>query len=433
MKRWFSRAFGRLFGSGLLIKQVVTILSGTATAQILTVAAMVPLARLYSPLDFGLYAIVQSIVTVGVTLAALRYDMATVLPESDLAARVLHRLASRSILVSSSVFMLAIVIAHPFIARTYENDVFATWLIGAGLAIYLMAQVVNVQFWLNRRQDYRAIAGNRLIQAVTVAAFQLALAVPVGGFQGLLAGLVAGQIVTLLLVRRRTPELKQPLPKEAPGQWEMARRYRKMPLVNGPTAVLDAVKNSGINVLIGNIAVSGLGQYSLAYQLTKAPVSLLNGAVAQVLLQRLATTEPGSMVRLLRDSFVRIFLFSAPIFVIFYFLAPSLFPFVFGAEWEEAGLIAQALVPWLFMLTFTSPLSSLFVIADKQEWGLVFALLSTSISLAYLVLTPLGLLPAVQYLSLIMAALLGLWVVMALLVARGYDKNGRRRANEVPE
>ena len=123
----------------------------------------------------------------------------------------------------------------------------------------------------------------------------------------------------------------------------------------------------------------------------------------------------------------------ALIFVVFYFLAPRLFPFVFGAQWGEAGLIAQALVPWLFMLTFTSPLSSLFVIADKQEWGLVFALLSTSVSLAYLIVTRLELLPAVQQLSLIMAALLLLWVVMALMVARGYDKNGRRSSDEVSD
>lgn len=414
----------RVFGSGHLAKQIATLLSGTATAQALTVLAMIPLARLYGPEDFGLFTIVQSIVTVGVTMVALRFDLTIVLPKSDVAARVLYRLASRSIAVSSAVLSLILLVAQPWIEGHYANQAFATWTITIGLATYLMAQVTNVQFWLTRREEYGAIAGNRMIGAVSVALSQVAFALWVADFRGLIAGLLAGQALTLLLVRRRTPELGEPLPEDAPSGWELAKRYRKMPLLNGPTALLDAVKQSGINLLIGNIALSGLGQFSLAYQMTKAPVSLLTSSVAQVLLQRLATTEPGGMVSLLRASFARILLFAAPAFAVLYWVAPALFPFVFGTEWAEAGELAQALVPWLFMLAFTSPLSSLMVVAEKQEWALVFAALSTAIPLAFLALTSLELLPAVRGLALIMAGLLLAWIAMAFLVARDFDRRG---------
>lgn len=420
-----------LLGTGTLMKQVITIMSGTASAQVLTVIAMIPLARVYTPKDFGLFAIIQSVVTIGVTLAALRYDLAVVLPRSDLAARVLFRLASNSIAVTSALLSVTLVLIHPWISKAYCSPEFAVWLVGAGIATYLMAQIVNVQYWLNRKQDYRAIAGNRLIQAIAVAVFQLGFAPILGGFRGLLSGLIVGQAITLILVRLKTPELRAAVAEDAPTQWEMAKKYRKMPLVNGPTAVFDAIKSSGINVLIGNIALSGLGQYTLAYQMTKAPVSLLNGAVAQVLLQRLSTTKPGGMARLLRASFWRISLLSIPAFAIFYFVAPFVFPFVFGAEWAEAGLIAQALVPWLFMMTFTSPLSSLFVVANKQEWGLLFAAVSTACALTFLVLSPFELQTTVFWLALLMSVLLMLWVVMALLVARGYDRSGDFQESEV--
>lgn len=422
MKGSFRRGLERLTGQGLLLRQIVTILSGTASAQLLTVASMVPLARLYSPQDFGLFAIIQSVVGMGTALGALRYDMAIVLPKTDLIARVLHKLASRSILIFSMLLSVVLLAASPLTSRVYNNDSFSIWLIASALATYLVAQVVNVQFWLNRRQNYRAIAGNRLIQAVSVAVFQIGFAFVIGGFQGLIAGLIAGQTITLILVYRRTPELRGRLPENSPTKWQVAKRYRKMPLINGPNALLDALKTAGINVLIGNIAVSGLGQFSLAYQMTKAPVSLLNGAVAQVLLQRLASTEPGGMAKLLLASFVRIFLFAAPVFSVFYFIAPGLFPFVFGEQWADTGRIAQALVPWLFMLTFTSPLSSIFVVAGKQEWALAYAAISTSVSLGFLAFTSLDLLTAVTWLALIMAALLVIWVGMALLVARNYDR-----------
>ncbi|GEP28837.1 hypothetical protein CLE01_34350 [Cryobacterium levicorallinum] len=115
----------------------------------------------------------------------------------------------------------------------------------------------------------------------------------------------------------------------------------------------------------------------------------------------------------------------------FYFTAPSVFPIVFGAQWEEAGYISQALVPWLFMVTFTSPVANVFVVTGQQEWALAFAALSTFISLGFLALTPLDLLPAVTWLAFIMAALLLLWVGMALFVARSYDRSGKIEKDEV--
>jgi len=275
--------------------------------------------------------------------------------------------------------------------------------------------------------DFAGIAKNRLLQAAAVAGFQVLFSLLLPDFHGLLAGFLAGQLMALWLVQRRTPELRGRGPADGPSSWQVARDYAKMPLVNGPTAVLDAVRSGGISVLIGNIALSGLGQFTLAFQITKAPVSLINGAIAQVMLQRLAATAPGGMSKILRVLFARIALLAVPAFAAFYAAAPRLFPLVFGDGWEEAGLIARALVPWLFMVAFTSPLSSLFVVTGKQEWALAFAVLSTASTLGFLVATPLGMLQAVTWLAWIMAGLLALWVAMAVMVARAYDRTGQPR------
>lgn len=420
MTDWPSKLYKKLFGSGNLLRQITTVLAGTATAQLLSLGAMVLLARLYSPSDFGIYAIFQSVVAVGVTMAALRYDVAIVLPRSDLAARTLQRLASRLILLSSVALSTALLIAYPLISRLYDDTV-AAGLVSAGFVVYVAAQGTNLQYWLTRRMRYRTIAANRLIQAAAVSGFQIGLAFILDGFAGLLIGLLVGQLVALIWAYHHTPELRGDLPSGAPTVGEMAKRYRKMPLINGPNALLDSVKTSGINVLIAKIAVSGLGQYSLAMQVTRAPVSLLAAATSQVFLQRLSTVQPGGMVPLLRAAFSRIFILSAPVFTLFYFVAPSLLPFAFGERWADAGLIAQALVPWLFMLTFTAPLSSIFVVVERQEWSLIIAALSTIAAVGFLAFTTLDLLAAVSWLSLIMAAILLIWMGVALLVARQFD------------
>lgn len=415
------RAVRRVFKSNSFLSQVTTVLAGTGTAQVLTVLAMIPLARLYSPEHFGLFAIMQAIVVVGIDVGALRYNVAIVMPRSDLVARVLQRLASRSVMIASSVIALVLLLAQPAISNMFGDSVFAWWLPTAGIAVYLMTQILTVQYWLTRHQRYGVIAGNRLTQAALVAAFQIAAAPLIGGFLGLIVGLLLGQLGTLLLVRQRSKDLRGPLPADAPTMGAVAKRYRKMALVNGPNALVDGVQSVGINALIGNIALSGLGQYSLAYRITLAPVALLVGSLSQVLLQRLSTTRPGGMLQLLRTAFGRIFLFAVPIFAVFYLVAPYLFPFVFGAQWAEAGQIAQALVPWLFMLTFTSPLSSVFVIVEKQEWSLAHAVVMACAALGFLAFSPFDVLNTVRILALILAGMLLIWVAIALWVARGYD------------
>lgn len=412
----------RLFGGGKTARHVTEMLSGTTLAQVITVLATIPLARLYSPADFAFFALAQSIVVVGVSLGALRYDVAIVLPESDLDARSLHRLASRSIMVTSLALALFLLFIRGWIGDRYDNAAFGNWLVLVAITVYIMAQIANIQNWLIRSERFRTIAGNRVTGSSLVVGSQLLLAPLVGGFEGLMLGLFMGQALTLGILRLRTRELKSPLPLDAPKLSVMARRYKKMPLINAPNVVLDAVRNAGINVLIGSIALEGLGQYSLANRAARAPIYLINGAISQVFLRRMAVAPPGELLHLIRRLLVRIGIVTTPLFVLFYLAAPWMFPFLFGQEWQLAGAIAQALVPWLFLNTFTSPLSNVFLITEKQEWLLGFAFVYAVVPISYLFLTTGPLLETVWILSWIMAGLLCCMLMLALSIARKFDR-----------
>lgn len=405
-----------------MLRRVATLLSGTTIAQVITLAMTIPLARLYGPEQFGFFAIIQSVVAVGVAVASLRFDMAIVLPKTDLEGRVVQKLASRSILIMSLLFSLVLLAASGWVAAKYDSRSLAYALVASGLVVYTTAQIANRQFWLTRKTEFRVIASNRVIGAVATGVFQVLAALITRNFLGLLVGLILGQILTLILVNRRIPDLRDPIPGGAPSTLDMARRYKKMPLLNGPNAILDSVRTAGINILIGNIAVAGLGQYSMAFRVTGAPASLISGAIAQVFLQKMSVTEPGAMTKLIRSVLLRIGSLSIPIFTVFYFVAPWLLPSLFGAEWTESGLLAQALVPWIFMLTLTSPLSNLFIVTERQGALLAFAALYAAAPLVFLALTPWGLELTVQGLGLVMAGCLLILLVLAIAVARQYDQ-----------
>jgi O-antigen/teichoic acid export membrane protein len=52
-----------------------------------------------------------------------------------------------------------------------------------------------------------------------------------------------------------------------------------------------------------------------------------------------------------------------------------LFGFVFGAEWEFSGYLAQLIAPWLFAVMLVSPLSSVLVVMEKQRISMWYNIL----------------------------------------------------------
>ena len=425
MTSFFRRLRKKAVGDGRLLRQLLTVLSGTTMAQLITIVGMIPLARLYSPTDFGFFAIAQSIVLAGSMVAALRYDIAIVLPESQSAARSVHRLASRIIMVASTVLAVVLLLAHRRVSEHYENPSFGIWLTVTALIVYAMAQILNTQNWLIRMKQFGLIAQNRMLAALLMLTAQLVCAPLVGGFEGLLIGMLVGQVVTLLVLNRRVPELHTSLPEDAPAIREMAVRYKKMPLLNAPNVLVDAVRDAGINILIGNIALGGLGQYSLANKATNAPVYLIRGAIAQVFLPLMARARPGELAPLVKRLLIRLGFVAAPVFLVFYWLAPWLFPLFLGDQWGQAGLIAQALMPWLFMNTFTSPLANVYVTTERQGWLLGFAVVYAAAPLIFLSTSTLPLLPRVQVMAWIMAAALMCMLAMTLIITRQFDRRGQ--------
>ena len=124
----------------------------------------------------------------------------------------------------------------------------------------------------------------------------------------------------------------------------------------------------------------------------------------------------------------RILVLALAPFAALYLVSPWLFPLLFGAQWSDAGYFARALIPWLFLTLVTSPLSNLFVVAERQDWMLGFAVVYAAAPLAWLDWSPLELLPTTYVLGAIMGGLLIIQTVLADYASAHYDRDGRKLA-----
>jgi len=410
------------------LRHVMVLLTGTAISQVVVMAVSTITARLFTPEAFGQFAVFGSLTAIATTIASMRLDMTIMLPEDDDEARRIARVATYSNLAVAGLFTLAALLLRDLVIAQYGDPELASWLVMGGFTVFFVAQATMMQFWFNRKTDYRTISLNRVQQSIGSAGGQLGFGLlGLRTLPGLIFGTLIGQAFAFVNLRLRAKSLFRPLPEGTTSGMELVRRYKKMPLLNMPTALVDSLRTNGITLLIGTVALGAVGQFNLAWRILQVPIGLINSAISQVFFQKLARVRPGEMLPLVRATILRSLLITLVPFGLIYLVSPWMFTLVFGPQWDMAGEFARALTPWLAMQLVTSPISTVFVVTDNQQWMLGFSIVFCAAPLSLLYFSPLPLLETVFWLGLLMAGMLALMLLMSLLAARGYDR--RRQAD----
>lgn len=147
----------------------------------------------------------------------------------------------------------------------------------------------------------------------------------------------------------------------------------------------EAVTNSaGVQVPILIIATAAIdaeaGFLMLAMRLLSAPMGLIGGSVAQVYLAEASDKyHRGELKSFTNKTILMLAKVGFIPLVLAGIAAPFVVPFIFGEEWQRAGVLISWMVPWFFMQFITSPVSMSLHITGHQKtalflqvFGLVF-------------------------------------------------------------
>lgn len=358
-------------------------MTGTVLAQVLVFALAPISSRVYTPEQTGEFALILAVATTIATVAGLRYDLAIVLEKDPANARLLRNTVSLIITAVSVLSTIVLWIIGDWLAKTINHPQLGPWFAAAGLIVFTTAQVNSYNYWFTKTDQFGAISVNRVQMRGSIEIIQILLSVFwIGGLAGLVVGYVVGQAGAAGTLAykgmKRLPEESKP----TISRKDLLKKHRRMPLINGPNALVDQIRLQGINLLIGALfSTAAVGQFSKAWLLMQAPVTLVTGAVSQVFFQRFADTPRGQVQALVKKSVkVSTAIGIAP-FLLLFVVAPLLFPWYLGAQWTPSGYIAQALVPWLFLNVATSPISTVFIVTGRQHELFAFAVVYMSTGL----------------------------------------------------
>lgn len=357
-------------------KNVFILFTGTTLAQIISTLASPFLSRIYNPYDYGVLASYGAIVSLFAIISTGRYELAVMLPEEDKDALNIMMLSLIIATVISLLVFFGIFIIDNFKIKGLIDNNLSFWLYMIPVSIFLTGLYQTLNYWFNRKKQYKVLAFSRVFQSILVTILNLILGFCGFGVSGLIASNLFGQLVSTIVLTIqfwiKNKDKRKLISKESIKN--NAKKYQDFPKINSLHAFIDMVQASGVIFLISSLfGLTVLGFYSFSIKVMKVPLSLLSSAISDVFYQKASEAyfKKDDLENLVKNTLKKVGLFSLPLFIIFLLFSPNIFAIVFGEKWRDAGVYTQILSPWIFINNLASSVSPISVIVNKQKSALL--------------------------------------------------------------
>lgn len=365
---------------------VLTLMTGTTIAQVIPIAVSPILSRIYTPHDYGIFALFMAVASLIFVIATGRYEMAIMLPDNDEEAINIVALSGTVTFFISLITLLIVWIFNAAITSLIKNNEISKWLYCVPLAAFFTGIIQTLNYWLSRKKQYANLAIRRVYQSIATAGITIGMGLSGYGASGLIIASIMGQGIAIGImgwqVWREDGSKFGSVTKIK--MIELAKRYKDFPRVNSLHVFVDMLQSSCVTFLISSFFGGAiLGAYSFAIRILKSPTALISASVSQVFYQRASETynNSGNLPALLSKTMSRLALISFPIFIIIAIYAPNVFVILFGKNWKEAGIFAQILSPWILINFIVTPLSYIPAILHSQKAWFFVTLIGNTLPL----------------------------------------------------
>lgn len=353
-------------------RNVITLMTGTALAQAIPIAITPILTRLYTPEEFGLFAVYMAICSILAVLVTGRYELAIIVPQEDEDAINIMALSIALSFIISAILLIVISIAGEQISVLLGNESISNWLYLVPFTTLVMGCFQNLSYWANRKSHYKKMAVSRVSQTASTSTVQLGTGYLKIGSIGLILGQLIGQLVSVIYLARFifTKEKKQILKVNKRKIFEVADKYKNFPKYLIAAHGFNTGSSQAPVILLSSLFTTAIsGFYMITERVLNAPISLVANAIGDVFRQEASSkyAQTGQCRIIYLQTLKKLALLSFIPFAILFIFSEQIFGLLFGKEWVEAGIIAKILMPVFFLRFLSSPLSYMFLIAEVQR------------------------------------------------------------------
>ena len=370
----------KFFTKNSFSKNVAILLTGTIIAQAIPLAISPVLTRLFSPEEFGLFAVYFGISQIISVFITGRYEMAIILPEKDEDA---INIVAVSMIITLFISIISLLIIFPLryvIATVLNSPDVANYLLLIPVTVFAIGIYTIFNLWLNRKGHYKNITTGKITRSAFSSLFSIGFGMTLFKTGGLIIADTIGQLIAgfFVLIKSLKSDRDKVSKVSKAGMMKQAKRYVHFPKFNVISGLFEKASGQLPVILLASFfgtAISGL--FSLSQRIIAAPGSIVGASVGDVFRQQVSIEyqKNGDCRETFLDLLKLLLLIGIIPFSVLAVFAPFLFSFIFGPEWRIAGEYAQIMILMFFLSFVVSPLSNMFIIAEKQKIDLVIQII----------------------------------------------------------
>jgi len=355
-----------------IFKNVAMLVTGTAIAQILLIGFQIIVRRLFTPEEFGAFAVYMSIVGILVIFSTLRYEFAIVLPKDKLSGDSLVIGGLFISLFINFLSLIFIILFKDFIMQllNFPNE-YNHWLYFIPASAFLFSTYQLINFWLTRNGAFKSIAMNKVIRRSSEGITQSLL-----GFNTLSLGLIFGDLMgnighifsgirQMIKFNFSLKDISKQSIKHSLLKYINFPKYQALPAILNTTSMLLPV--FFINKLFDH---DSAGYFDLSRQILAIPIAFITASLTQVLLKeysdRRNTGKP--LTKNVLKTSLLLTLAIAPFALVIMIWGEEIFSFVFSDIWVESGKYSGILVLAFSIQFIVSPLSITFTVLEELKY-----------------------------------------------------------------
>jgi O-antigen/teichoic acid export membrane protein len=346
---------------------VHTLTLGTFLSQLIVFSSTLVMGQIYSPRQFGIYALVVSIAGVTAIFLTKSFETFLVPAESDEECELIF-LDSLRLVVKKWLYILALIVTGYTVCLSLDLNVpriLNLFTLSLGLALLFGFYNLTYQLVL-RKSKYKVLATRGPLQNSSIGVSQWILHFSFLQNFGLVFGEIVGRLIGLGFL---VSNVKSTLAKIPRRIWNEPNKEKiRLPVaINFLSIIFDMLAAASLIILInwffGNWAG---GQVSMAQRMVVLPIVFLGTSFAQYYLSSYSSKrrDGHNLDRSDFDLILVKLILIAVFFAIFLFFAGALLVDIFlGSEWDTAGALIKYLLPMMVISFVWNPMSSFYYVS----------------------------------------------------------------------
>lgn len=378
IKKIFKKYFSDNFHKNESVKSISVLILGALVSQVIPIAVLPVLARVFSPESFGVFGTLTSIAGIFTVVGSLKYEMAIVLPPSAGKKQALANLSFFILMIITLLSLLSVIVAKDFFAALLSDSKFNSGYFFFIPFLLFSGGILNISYqWLSSEKRFSDISLIKIILAVVANGFNIVTGIFCHHPAVLLIGQISGSFAGagFFIVQCRD-QIKSSAKKISFAKMQVvAREFNRFPIFTAPQHFLNTVSQNLPAIMLASFfGIQVTGFYIMSRRVLQIPVQLISDSIRPVLYKKMSDTfnRNESIKQLILKPTIGLFAIAVVPAIVFILWAEDLFVFFLGPNWVTTGKISMILVPWLLLAFINPPAVTALTVFRRQRMLLLF-------------------------------------------------------------